>query len=193
MNSFSSFNEDFSVKIAFLMGRLAKYDAIGNFTFDVMKELSKYHILSLYAFAIDRKIPFITSKFITRKHDHNFLEEFKAIINPVNLAKDLSKNDVIIAIAPQANDILSIPLISKLVNPKQILILDFHGVTPPIYHKSLRRKFIEYYRILTVKLLGKISDFIIVHSNFLKKELIENFDLKSNVLPIGVDNRKFSS
>ena len=181
----------FFVKVAFLIGRLANYDAIGNFTSEVMMEIAKHHTLSLYTFATERHFSRISVNFFTKHHDHNLLEEIKVMINPWDLVRELSKNDIIVTIVPQANDIVSIPLLSKYINSKLMLVLDFHGITPPHYHKSLRRRLIEFYRLLTAKLLIKRSDFVIVHSNYMREEL-QCINAKSVLIPIGVDTEKFN-
>jgi 1,2-diacylglycerol 3-alpha-glucosyltransferase len=131
--------------------------------------------------------------FFTRHHDHNFLEVIKVTINPYNLARKLSKNDVIVTIVPNGNDILTVPLLSKRTNSKLRLILDFHGITPVQYHKSLRRRLIEFYRLMTTKLLNERSDSVVVHSNYMRQELLRRFQAKSVVVPWGVDTGKFNT
>lgn len=170
-----------------------KYDSVSNFSYSVVKQIATYHDVSLYAFSVDRHLSDVNIKFFTKHCDHNFLEVIKVKINAYDLARRISKNDVIVAIVPNANDVMIVPLLSRRINPKLRLVVDFHGITPPHYHKSLRRQIIEFYRLMTAKLLSKRSDFLVVHSNYMQQEILRRFQVKSTVIPLGIDTRSFNS
>lgn len=183
----------FLIRVAFLMSRLVKYDSVSNFSYNVVKQIARYHNVSLYAFSVDRHFSNVNLKFFTKHYDHNFLEVTKVTIDSYDLARKMSKNDIIVTIVPNANDVMIVPLLSRHINPKLRLVVDFHGITPPHYHKSLRRQIIEFYRLMTAKLLSKRSDFVVVHSNYMQQELLRCFQVKSTVIPLGIDMRRFNS
>lgn len=179
------------MKIGFLATRIIKYDAIGNYTAAVVEELSKDNKVDLYAFSIEREMPENVGQYTyTGKNEHSFSSVLFSITKIYSLAKKLSEYDLLIIVGPDITILPSIHL-AKHFNPKLKLVWNFHGITPSQFHKKIRDKLLTKLRKKIHFCSMKRSNYVIVDSNYIKKELegdIEKRKLK--VIYLGVDTNQ---
>lgn len=181
-------------KIAFLTDQLVMHDAISNYTWDIIKELSRSFSISVHTFKFERidkgRRRNISIHFISNYNKHDFSEEIKIMVLPKQLAKKLAKHDLLI-IATERPPLIPIVL-SKFINPALKVIWDFHGITPPSYHTNRLRHIMELYRVVMARFLMKFSDYCIVHSEYMKTEVEKYFKRTSVVIPYGIDVSRFN-
>lgn len=170
------------------------HDAISNHTWRIIKELSKSFSISVYTFKFQRvdkdQRKNISINFITNYNKHDFSQEIKITILPKQLAKKLSKHDLLM-ITTERPPLIPIVL-SKFINPGQRVIWDFHGITPPSYHTNRLEHIIELYRVVVARFLMNFSDSCIVHSEYMKAEVEKYFKRTSTVIHYGIDAGRFS-
>lgn len=183
-------------KIGFVTNEFVPFDAICNYICALAKQLNGSFYLSIFTFTLsdsfaEKCLPKrnIDVNFCASSQGRTLWHEIETIMFPVHLAKELLKNDVLLILTDRPP--LVPILLAKTMKPTLKLILDFHGITPPDYHRNIRRHFIEIFRMAVIKQLMKYCDFRIVHSNFMKTEVQRLFGRDSVVFPLEVDTIRF--
>lgn len=157
--------------------------------------LSKSFTLNMFTFTfndclIGRALPSHVNVYLyNNAQGRSLVHELQTAIFPFAISKKLIRNDLLI-IATERPPVVPI-LLAKLLKPSLTLVWDFHGITPPSYHKDTRRLIIDLSRMSIIKWLLKHCNFRIVHSNFIKDEVRRLFNADSLVLPLGVDLERF--
>jgi glycosyltransferase involved in cell wall biosynthesis len=186
-------------KIAFLTDELSRYSAINNYTFSIIKELSKSFHVSVFSFAINEhflKNNFaqkVLVNFFTNRHEHTFSEEIKTMIYSKEVVEKLRPHELLVISTDRP---IPIPiLLTKYSKESLKLVWDFHGMTPLRLQcpRNLRRYLIELYRLIVAKYLMKRCDFCIVHSNFIRSEVEQHYGrVPTIVVPYGIDTHRFN-
>lgn len=184
-------------RIAFLVTRFKKFEAVSNYVYKMLGELSKYHTVSLYAFATERTPPFgIDLRYFTPRRDHNLQEELVLLVKSFLILKQLIAFDlVVVTTYPIPVAVIPVILLSRLRKTGVRIIWDFHGLTPAHYYTTFRRRLLETVRFMMARNLVKYCDGVIVHSLYMLSEFNIEFKQPSvpvNVIPIGIDNDRFN-
>lgn len=184
-------------KVALITNRLLPYDAISNYVCALVKQLSQSFSLSIFTFVLDKRFAeecLVKNKvqinFYTKRQRHSLSEEIKTVIHSIRLYRRFVKYDLIIIITERP--VLLPILLAKIARQELRLVWDFHGITPPQYHRNIRRIIIETCRKAAAEYLMKYCDFCIVHSSFIKSEVERFFRKMPIVVPLGVDTARFN-
>lgn len=186
----------FMYKIAFLVTGFKKFDAISNYVHKILRELSKYHAVSLFAFVTDRPPPFsVDLNHFTRRRDHNLQEELTLLIRSFSILKQLVSFDVVVVTThPPPVALIPIILLLRFYRKDVKLIWDFHGLTPANYYSTFRRKLLETFRFLMTRILVNYCNGVIVHSLYMLHEFSDRFKqvVPVDVIPIGINTQRFN-
>lgn len=182
------------MKIAFTTTRLVEHDAVSNYTMAVIAELSKNNKVDLYSFCTEREIPKRVEQYnYTGKNEHSLLSVLSAITKIHNLAKKLSKYDILVLVGPDITVLPSIHL-AKRFNPNLKLVWDFHGLTPSQFLGSNKQKLLTRIRQIAYFWSMKRSDCVKVDSNYIKKEVESKIGKKDiEIIPIGINPTRFKN
>lgn len=184
------------MKIAFLSTKLTKYDAISNYSVDILKKLSDHHHVDLYTYATQAEISSKVGQYnYTDIKDHNIKSVLLSTTKIYQLAKKLEMYDLLILCGPDVPILVSAH-IAKSFNPDLKLIWDFHGLTP-IQYISFKDKLLTYIRRAVSFRSMKASDMILVRSESIKSEIESyvNSDKSTKILvvPFGIELSRFSN
>lgn len=158
------------MKIAFLATKLTKYDAISNYSVDVLKKLSSEHHVDLYTFVTQTEIPAnITQYNYTDLKDHTLKSVILSFTKVSSLTKKLSNYDLLILCGSDL-PILLCAHRARHLNPSLRLIWDFHGLTP-LKYLYFKDKILSFFRLRGFIRSMKKSDLILVRSEYIKREL----------------------
>lgn len=184
------------MKIAFLATKLTNYDAISNYSVDILKKLSDNHNVDLYTYINQAEIPFKVGQYnYTGIKDHNIKSVLLSTTKIYQLAKKLEMYDLLILCGPDVPILISAH-IAKSFNPDLKLIWDFHGLTP-IHYIYFKDKLLTYIRHAVSFRSMKASDLILVRSESIKSE-IESYvnsgkSTKILVIPFGIELSRFNN
>jgi glycosyltransferase involved in cell wall biosynthesis len=158
------------MKIAFLATKLTKYDAISNYSVDVLKKLSNKHQVDLYTFVTQTEIPAKIIQYnYTDIKDHTLKSVILSFTKVSSLTKKLSKYDLLILCGPDL-PILLCAHMARHFNSNLKIIWDFHGLTP-LKYLYFKDKILNSFRLLGFIQSMKQSDLILVRSEYIKREL----------------------
>jgi glycosyltransferase involved in cell wall biosynthesis len=183
-------------KIGFVLNELLPFASISNYVCLLTQQLSKSCSLKIFTFQYaasltGKTLPSTNTEVFlyNNTQGRTFIHELQTMLFPFGLARKLATNDLLI-IVTERPPIMPI-IMAKFLNSSLPVVWDFHGITPPSYHKSLQRFLVDSLRLSILKLLIKRSDFRIVHSNFMSRETKRLFKADSIVLPLCVDTSRF--
>ncbi|WP_440947238.1 glycosyltransferase family 4 protein [Methanosarcina sp. T3] len=184
------------MKIAFLATRLIEYDAISNYSVDMLKKLSDHHRVDLYTFVTQTEIPPEVHQYnYTRIKEHNIKAVLLSTTKINQLARKLGEYDLLILYGPDVPVLVS-AYIAKYSNPDLKLIWDFQGITP-IRYVYLKDKLLTFIRRFASLQSMKYSDLILVRSEFIKKEIEPYVNARKSqkilVTPLGISLDRFKN
>lgn len=158
------------MKIAFLATRITKYDAISNYSMDILKKLSDRHCVDLYTFVTQTEIPAKVNMYnYTGIKDHNLKSVILSFTKVHSLTKKFSKYDLLILCSPDL-PVLFCAHRARHFNPDLKIIWDFHGITP-LKYLYFKDKILNFFRRPGFIQSMKQSDLILVRSEYIKREL----------------------
>ncbi|MCC4770981.1 glycosyltransferase [Methanosarcina sp. DH2] len=183
------------MNIAFLTTRLTKYDAISNYSVDMLKKLSDSHHVDLYTFVTQTEIPAKVSQYnYTSIKDHNIKSVLFAVTKIYPLAQKLKKYNLLILYSPDIPALFSAHL-AKSFNPNLKLIWDFQGITPIRYMYFKDKLLTSVRRFVSLRSM-KSSNLILVRSESVKKEIEPYVNARKNrkilVTPLGIHLDRFN-
>ena len=176
--------------------QLNRYDAVSNYIRHLANELSGNFEVSIFAFHVD---PDFMSKgtrsvdvlYYTDRREHSLHEEVKASLNSAQLASTLAGYDLVIIVTERPVVPLIVWLRKSRKNVK--LVWDFHGITPPQFYSSVRRRIIETFRLGLMRFALRYCDHCIVHSNYMRLEIVKYFPRDISVVPFGINLNEFTN
>lgn len=158
------------MRIAFLATRLTKYDAISNYSVDMLKKLSDRHHVDLYSFVTQTEIPDKVNQYnYTDIKDHNLKSVIFSFTKVDFLTKKFSEYDLLILCSPDLPILLSAHS-ARRFNPNLKIIWDFHGITP-LKYLYFKDKILNFFRRPGFIQSMKQSDIVLVRSKYIKREL----------------------